>query len=117
MVGAGDLRERFIIERDMATPDWSGHPGEPDWQTVVGPISGGIQFMRGGEAVIAARLTARQPAILTIRDSAQAKGIKPSDRVKNARTGEIFNIREQPRVSRDNRGFLEMLVEAGATDG
>ena len=117
MVGAGDLGERFIIERDMATPDWSGHPGEPDWQTVVGPISGGIQFMRGGEAVIAARLTARQPAILTIRNSVSARSILPSDRVINARTGEIFNIREQPRVSRDNRGFLETLVEAGASDG
>lgn len=113
---APKLDTRFVIQRDEATPDWSGHPGEPDWQDQF-TVWGNITFMRGGEAVIAARLTARQPAILTIRDSAQAKGIKPSDRVKNARTGEIFNIREQPRVSRDNRGFLEMLVEAGATDG
>lgn len=116
MVGAGDLRDRFTIQRDMAVPDWSGHPGEPDWQDQF-TVWGGIQFMRGGEAVIAARLTARQPAILTIRNSKQAQGIKPSDRVKNARTGEIFNVREQPRVSRESRGFLEMLVEAGASDG
>ncbi|MET3662498.1 head-tail adaptor [Aquamicrobium ahrensii] len=101
----------------MAEPDWSGHPGEPDWQTFVGPIWAGIQFMRGGEGVLAARLTAKQPAILTIRNSTAARGIKPSDRAKNARTGEIFNIREKPRVSRENRGFLEMLVEAGASDG
>lgn len=117
MAGAGDLRERFTFERNMAEGNWSGHPGEPDWQVVAGPVWGSIVFMRGGESVIAARLTARQPAILTIRNSAQACTIGPSDRVKNARTGEIFNIREQPRVSRDNRGFLEMLVEAGATDG
>lgn len=113
---APKLETRFTIQRDVAVPDWSGHSGEPDWQDQF-TIWGGIQFMRGGESVIAARLTARQPAILTIRDSAQARTIGPADRVKNARTGEIFNIREQPRASRDNRGFLEMLVEAGATDG
>lgn len=117
MTGGGDLRERFTFERNMAEDDWSGHPGKPDWQVVAGPVWGGIQFMRGGEAVMSARLTARQPAILTIRNSIQARGILPSDRAKNARTGELFNIREQPRVSRDNRGFLEVLVEAGASDG
>lgn len=116
MAFAQELGTRFTIQRDVAVPDWSGHPGEPDWQDQF-TIWGGIHFMRGGESVIAARLTARQPAILTIRDSAQARTIGPSDRVKNARTGEIFNIREQPRLSRDNRGFLEVLVEAGATDG
>lgn len=116
MAVAQDLGARFVIQRDVATPDWSGHPSEPDWQDQF-TIWGGLQFMRGGESVIAARLTARQPAILTIRDSAQTRAIGPSDRVKNARTGEIFNIREHPRVSRDNRGFLEVLVEAGATDG
>lgn len=114
MTGGGDLRERFIVQRNVAVPDWTGHPGEPNWQDQF-TVWGGIQFMRGGEAVIAARLTARQPAIMTVRVSAQTKGILPTDRVKNARTGELFNIREQPRVSKDNRGFLEVLVEAGAS--
>lgn len=117
MDASGRLRERFTIERNMAEPDWSGHPAEPDWRTVAGPFAAGIQFNRGGEAVLAARLTARQPAILTVRNTAAARGIKASDRAVDARSGEIFNIREQPRVSRENRGFLEMLVEAGASDG
>lgn len=116
MAVAQELGARFTIQRDEAEPDWSGHPGAPDWKDKF-TVWGGIQFMRGGESVIAARLTARQPAILTIRDSTEARTIGPSDRVKNARTGEIFNIREQPRVSRDNRGFLEVLIEAGASDG
>lgn len=113
---APKLDTRFVIQRDEATSDWSGHPGDPDWQDQF-TVWGNITFMRGGEAVIAARLTARQPAILTVRVSAQTNGILPTDRVKSARTGELFNIREQPRVSRDNRGFLEVLVEAGASDG
>lgn len=113
MIGAGDLEERFVFERDVAESDWSGHGGEPDWQPIAGPMAAGIQFMRGGEAVFSARLTARQPAILTIRNSAEARGIKPSDRAKNVRTGEIFNIREKPREAKESRGFLQMLVEAG----
>jgi len=112
-VTAGDLRERFKIQRNVAAGDWSGHPAEADWQDRF-EIWGGIKFLRGSEAVIAARLTARQPAVLRIRTSSQARSILPSDRAVNARTGEIFNIRELPRTARDNRGFLEMLVEAGA---
>lgn len=110
-------RDRFVIERNMAEDDWTGHSVEPDWQIVAGPVAAGILFMRGGEGVLASRLTAKQPAILTIRNSAAARGILPSDRAKNVRTGEMFNIREQPRVSRDNLGFLEMLIESGVTDG
>jgi head-tail adaptor len=108
------LRDRFTIQRDTATADWTGHPAAPNWQDLF-TAWGGIQFMRGGEAVLAARLNARQPAILTIRNSAQARGILPSDRAVNANTGEIFNIRENPREAKDNRDFLEMLVEAGAS--
>lgn len=112
---AGKLGQRITFQRDMAEPDWSGHPGDPDWQTLVGPVWGGIQFMRGGEAVIGARLTARQPAILTIRASSAATAILPSDRAVSD-AGEIFNIREKPRVSRDDPGALEMLVEAGVSE-
>ena len=114
MTGAGDLDNRFTLQRDIAEPDWTGHPGDPDWQDQF-TVWGKITFMRGGETVIAARLTARQPAILTIRISAQALTILPSDRIVDARTGEMFNIREQPRRSRDDPGLLEMLIEAGVT--
>lgn len=114
MTGAGELRDRFTVQRDMAEPDWTGHPGDPDWQDQF-TVWGKITFMRGGETVIAARLTAKQPAILTIRISDQALTILPSDRIVDARTGEMFNIREQPRRCRDDPGLLEMLIEAGVT--
>jgi head-tail adaptor len=111
MAGAGHLRERFTIQRRVDIDDGYGNTvGE--WADQFA-MWGGIRFMRGGEGVLAARLTARQPAILTVRNSTVARGILASDRAVNARTGEVFNIREQPRAARDNRGFLEMLVEAG----
>lgn len=112
MTGAGNLRERITIQRRVNTDDGHGNTvGE--WADLF-TLSAGIEFRRGGEGVLAARLIARQPAIMTVGNSAQARGILPSDRAVNARTGEIFNICEHPRESRENRGFLEMLVEAGA---
>lgn len=108
---AGGLDQSITIQRYIGVDDGYGN--------IIGTwvdqftVWAGIQFMRGSETVIAARLSARQPAIMTVRNSAQARGILPSDRAKNAHTGELFNIREQPRESRDHRGYLEMMIEAG----
>lgn len=111
MAGAGHLRDRFTIQRRVTTDDGYGNTVGA-WADQF-TVWGAVQFMRGSEPVMAARLNARQPAILTIRNSQQARGIRASDRAVNARTGEAFNIRELPREARENRGFLEMLVEAG----
>lgn len=106
-----EMRDRFTIQRRVNNDDGYGNTAGA-WADQF-TVWGGIEFRRGGEGVLAARLAARQPAILTVRSSAQARGILASDRAVNARTGEIFNVRETPRESRDNRGFLEVLVEAG----
>ena len=108
---AGELDEQITIQRYVGVDDGAGN--------VVGSwvdqftISAKIEFMRGSETVIAARLSARQPAIMTIRTSDQARTIRTSDRAKNARTSEVFNIREKPRRARNQSGHLQMLVEAG----
>lgn len=110
---AGELDQRITIQRYIGVDDGYGN--------VVGSwvdqftVWGSVQFMRGSETVIAARLSARQPAIMTIRSSEQARSILPSDRAKDARTGELFNIRERPRDARDNSGYMEALIEAGVT--
>lgn len=111
MDASGRLRERFTIQRRVNTDDGHGNTAG-EWANLF-TVWAGIEFRRGGEGVLAARLAARQPAILTVRNSTQARGILASDRAVNARTGEVFNIREKPREARENRGFLEMLVEAG----
>lgn len=116
MVSAGKLRDRFTFQKDEATADWTGHPAAPDWKDKF-TVWGTIEYSRGGESVMAARLTARQPAILTVRNTSDARQVEPNWRVKDARTGEIFNIRETPREAKESRGFLQMLVEAGASDG
>lgn len=111
MARLGDLIESFTIQRHSGTDDGRGNVTGPWTDRFSTPAA--ILFNRGGEGVLAARLTARQPAILTIPNTSDARGILPSDRAVNSRTGEVFNIRERPRESRNSRGFLEMLVEAG----
>lgn len=111
MAGSGDLREKFTIRRATLTDD--GHGGQTETWVDYLTVPASITFSRGGETVIAARLQAQQPAILRIRTSAAARNIKPTDKAVNARTGEVFNIREYPREARDNRGYLEMLVQSG----
>lgn len=109
--GAGALRERFTIRRAVKTDD--GYGGQTETWTDYLTLPAAITYSRGGETVIAARLQAQQPAILRVRNFAASRDIKPTDRAVNARTGEVFNIREYPREARDSRGYLEFLVQAG----
>lgn len=110
-MAAGDLRERVTFSRLVYTEDeYGGQTGA--WQDQF-TAAASITWSRGGEAVIAGRLQGKQPAILRIRTNTSARAITPDWRVRDARTGEAFNIRERPRDARDSRGYLEMLVEAG----
>lgn len=111
MTGAGALNERVTFVRFVSTTDqWGGQTGT--WQDQF-TAAASITWSRGGETVIAGRLQGKQPAILRIRTNAAARAIAPDWRVRNTRTGEVFNIRELPREARDSRGYLEMMVEAG----
>jgi head-tail adaptor len=111
MAGAGSLREKFTIRRATLADD--GYGGQTQTWADLLTAAASVQFMRGSETVIAARLQARQPAILTLRTSEAARSVRPEDKAVNDRTGEVFNIRELPRESRNSRGYLEMLVESG----
>lgn len=72
-----------------------------------------VMWMRGTEAVMAARLESRQPAILTIRVCEQAKQIGNDWRAVDVRDPRrVYNIRELPRETED-RAFFEMLAESG----
>lgn len=110
-MGSGDLREKFTIRRATLTDDqWGGQT--ETWSEYL-TCAASITLSRGGETVIAARLQAQQPAILRIRTSAAARDIKPTDKAVNARTGEVWNIKEYPREARDSRGYLEFLIQSG----
>ncbi|MER9135119.1 head-tail adaptor protein [Mesorhizobium sp. M0830] len=74
-------------------------------------------ILRGaGEAIMAARLAAKTFATVTVRRSSATRQITAEWRAIDARSGEVFNIREQPQESED-RGNLEFLCETGVASG
>lgn len=109
MTTAGQLSERFAFEEPTLTPDGYGGTVEGFAERVV--TSARRVFKRGGEGVLAARLEGRQPAILTIRMSGQARAITTAWRARDTRSGVVYNIRSvEPS---EDRAWLEMLVEGG----
>ena len=110
MAGAGSLDRRLQFSERVDVDDGFGN-------TVGAFVSqftdaANIKFLRGGESVMAARLTAKGPVIVTVRNSTQARRIAPEWQAQDTRDGTIYNIREQPRES-DNRGYVEFLAESG----
>lgn len=69
-----------------------------------------VRFLRGGEAVMAARLASKQPVILTIRRDPDTEAITPSWQFLIS--GRAYDIKENPRPS-DDRQFFELLAESG----
>lgn len=72
-----------------------------------------VKFLRGGEVVMQARLTSKNPVVLTIRNSERARQINSEWQVElRSRSGvtKVYAVREDPRpVGGD--ALLEMLVE------
>lgn len=110
-MAAGELGQRFRFEKRSEVSDGYGNTVGGGWETQF-TVWARLSFMRGGESVTAARLQSRQPAILRIRNSAQARQITAEWRAVDDRTGVEHAIREDPTETED-RAFLEMLVEKG----
>ena len=109
MVGAGKLDRRFSFYKRQEQDDGAGNTVS-DWVLQFSQ-QGNRKWLRGGESVMAARLESRQPVILTVRASTQARAVNNDWRVVD-RDGTIYNVRENPKES-DDRGFLEFLAESG----
>lgn len=71
-----------------------------------------FRYLRGGEAVQAARLDGRQPVVMTIRRSSIADTITSDWKVRDARRGTVYNI-SAPPVPTDDRMWLEITATSG----
>ena len=112
MPAAGKLRYRLQFSMRQTLADGYGNTDSGEWVDQFNPVWAGIRFLRGGEDVLASRLEARGPAILTIRNSVNARQITHEWRARDTETDEIYQIKERPRLT-DDRAFLEMLAETG----
>lgn len=111
-MNAGDLYRSVVFEAPTNAPD--GHGGtEVGWDA-----TGGIRerahfkFLRGGETVQAARLSGRQPVVVTVRNHPSILAINAGWRMRDLETGKSYNVRTDP-VRTDDRVWAEILVEGG----
>lgn len=71
-----------------------------------------FRYLRGSEPVVAARLSGRQPVVMTIRRSSVADTITTDWKIRDKRRGIEYNITAPP-VPTDDRGWLEITCESG----
>lgn len=107
---AGRLRHRIAFQKEEQVSDGGGG-WTTEWVTQF-TVAARLRPLRGGETVMAGRLEARQPYVITVRQSADTLSIKPQWRAVNARTDEVMAIRSIADME-ESGAFLDILTEAG----
>jgi SPP1 family predicted phage head-tail adaptor len=107
---SGELRERLTFSRRAVTSDGYGNT-EGDWEEQF-TVWGRVRPRLGGEEVMAARLSGRSVATITLRYSEQTALIDSDWRAVNANSGEVWNIRSAINPD-ERRRYIELLAEKG----
>lgn len=104
---AGDLHESVVFDRPAA--DLAGV--QNGWNASVHACRAHFRYLRGSEAVMAARLAGRQPIVATIRRSTGARAITTDWRMRDLRSGIVYNVRTA--IPSDDRHWIELTCESG----
>ena len=104
---SGFLRESVTFDQ----PTFDSDGVQTGWSVSVYACRAGFRYLRGSEAVMAARLDGRQPIVATIRRSPAADTIAPDWVMKDARRGTTYNIRTV--ILSDDRRWIEITAESG----
>lgn len=119
-MGAGDLRERikFQSREDLTgnSPPPGGFRNDEGGWTDRFTVWARLKPLRGGEDVLAARLTGLQPAEITVRYSAQTASIATGWRAVDTRTGRTFAIKAIADFT-ERHQYLTLTVQSGGNDG
>lgn len=106
MPGAGEMRDRVTFQK--RGPDENGDPLGP-WIDRFS-VAAQIVYLKGTEPVMAQRLQGVQPAVIVVREGANARMITTAWRAEDARTGVGYNITSvSPSKS---RGFIDILAQS-----
>lgn len=107
--GAGRLTERVSLFKRGELDDGYGNT-VTDW-ILQFEAAAGYQHLRGGETVMAARLTNKHPVVVRLRTSAVARQVTADWKVIDKRTGVEYAIRD---VTHDvDRQYIDLLCERG----
>lgn len=107
---AGQLT--FRVALDMPVSFSNGQGGKKLGWSEQYQCAAHVRFLRGTETVIAARLAGRQPVVITVRNCAAARACTVDWRIRDARSGAVYNVRAAPVPSQD-RAWLEIMAESG----
>lgn len=113
MSGAGKLSQRVTLQkRQTVNPDAPSDFGNTVsvWQDQ-GEVWAGITYLRGGEAVMAGRLSGRQPAVVRLRASALSRSVAPDWRVMHGTVA--YAVRSVNPDPDGDRAWVDLLVEGG----
>jgi SPP1 family predicted phage head-tail adaptor len=107
--GAGQLDYMVAFDRPTSLSDGAGGT-EIGW-TEVFSCWAGVVYLRGTESVMAARLSGRQPVVVTIRNCTNAQLVTHDWRMRDLRSSTIYNVRTA--IPSDDRAFIELTCESG----
>jgi SPP1 family predicted phage head-tail adaptor len=107
----GELRERLEFQHRGSADDSYGNVVTGQW-TSMHTCAARVMPLRGGENILARRLSGVQPVIITVRECASLKGLTTDDRAVDTRNGTIYNIRSVANVDEHGQ-YLDILAEAG----
>jgi SPP1 family predicted phage head-tail adaptor len=107
--GAGQLYQRVAFDKETTGSD--GYGGTVTGWAEQFQCRAGFTHLRGGESVMAARLEGTHSIVMRVRASTQTRAVTTDWRVRDARSGTIYNIRDI--TPSDDRAFLDVLVQSG----
>lgn len=103
--------ESVAFDALVGTPDGSG--GTATTWEVQFTARAQFRYLRGGESIIAARLSGTQPVVVKIRSQSAARQITPEWRMRDVRRGTVYNIRTV--IPSDDRQWIEITAESGVS--
>jgi SPP1 family predicted phage head-tail adaptor len=108
-IGASDLFYSVALEKRAEADDGYGNTVS-NW-VVQFQCRAAFHHLRGGESVMAGRLGGKHTQIITLRRSARTLEVATDWRVRDARNGDVFNIRDVTQET--DRRWISLLVEKG----
>lgn len=109
---AGAMRERMHFQRKEALDDGMGNEVSGSFQTVFTDAAELVP-LRGGESVMASRLTGVQPYIVRVRSSTRTRAVGADWRIVDARSGAVYAITSPPTNQDQKNAWIDIMVTQG----
>lgn len=106
-MAAGALKERVSLAARVDRDDGAGNT-QSDWVEQF-QCAAAYTHLKGGETVMAARLTNKHPMIVRIRSSVASRAVTADWQLTDVRTSKVYAIRDVT-VGRE---WVDLLVEGG----